>query len=222
MKIYTIYTESHASLLNDYFIPSLQHCITNQIQLVVDKIPQLCPTGVYGSNGWFETMLIKVNQHIRACEENMDNKFIYADCDVQFFKPFIDNMIDELEDNDIACQNDVFPYSDRVTYCAGLFICSANDKTLNFFKSVYSTMVAIHKYQDSYNDQTALNDNLYQLKHKLLSEKFYTIAQTTNYLWDNDYNINNIPSNILVHHANWTHGIENKKKLFDYVRSKQQ
>lgn len=221
MKIYTIYTDSHQTLLNDYFLPSIKTNIDIPLNLVLDKIQQFCPSGIYGSSGWFETMLLKVSQHIRACEENMGDKFIYSDCDVQFFKPFVNTMIEELEDYDIACQDDVFPYGDRNTYCAGFFICAANDKTLNFFKSIYQMMIQIHQYDPSYNDQMALNALAHQLKHKLLSSKFYTIAQTTNCLWDNQYYIDNIPSDIFVHHANWTHGIDNKRKLLDLVKSKQ-
>ena len=139
----------------------------------------------------------------------------------QFFKPFVKCMIEELEDYDIACQNDVFPYGDRNTYCAGLFICNANENSLNFFKTIYDSMIKVHKYDKSYNDQTALNGYLHNIKHKLLSSKFYTIAQTTGCLWNNKIDINDIPSDILLHHANWTHGIENKIKLLEFIKSKQ-
>jgi hypothetical protein len=222
MKIYTIFTDSHSSLLNDYFLPSLKANIDSSIEIIVDQIQQFCPSAVYGSHGWFETMLLKAQQHIRACEENFGDKFIYSDCDVQFFKPFFNTMIEELEDYDIACQDDVHPYGDRNTYCAGLFICNANENTLNFFKSIYHSMIKAHEYDQSYNDQTALNGHLHHIKHKLLSSKFYTIAQTTKCLWNNEIDIQNIPSNLLVHHANWTHGIENKIQLLQFIKSKQQ
>jgi hypothetical protein len=71
----------------------------------------------------------------------------------------------------------------------------------------------------NYNDQAALNENLSMVKYLSLSHKFYTTAQTTHMLWDNNYNIN-IPTDILVHHANWTHGVSNKIKLLNFVREK--
>lgn len=226
MKIYTIFTDSHKELLHEYFIPSFYNNIDNldaidSIDLVVKKIPQLCKTATYGRSGWIETMLHKVDQHIEACENNFGKNFIYFDCDIQFFKPFIDQMIEELGDNDIACQNDVFPFDNRPTYCAGMFICKASEKTLDLFKSMRKNMIENSYRPQEYNDQVALNENLYKIKHKLLSEKFYTIAQTTNCLWHNDYNINNIPNNIIVHHANWTHGVDNKIKLLDFIKNKQ-
>lgn len=217
MKLYSLFTESHEKLMYEYFIPSLFKVEdTTNIDLVIKKIPQLCKSASFGDNGWFETMLIKAEYHIQSCLENMGQKFIYMDCDIQFFKPFAITMIEELADYDIACQNDVFPYENRTTYCAGLFICKANEKTLKFFIDLYKSM---NYYK--HNDQIALNQNLHQLKHKILSSNFYTISQTTNVLWDNNYNISNIPSNILVHHANWTHGIDNKIKLLNFIKSKQ-
>lgn len=216
MKLYSLFTDSHKQLMYEYFIPSLFKVEDTNIDLIIKKIPQICPTGLFGDSGWFETMLIKAEYHIQSCLENMGKKFIYMDCDIQFFKPFVEKMLQELGDYDIACQNDVFPFHDRTTYCAGLFICDANEKTLKFFTNLYSSMKH-HKY----NDQMALNDNLYLLRHKMLSDNnFYTISQTTNILWDNKYDIS-IPKDILVHHANWTHGIENKIKLLDLVKSKQ-
>lgn len=225
MKIYTIFTDSHQQLLHEYFIPSLYNNINysepKPIDIIIKKIPQFCPTATYGRKGWMETMLNKVDQHIEACEYNLGKQFIYFDCDVQFFKPFIDDMIEELGDFDIACQNDIFPYENRQTYCAGMFICNANEKTLDFFKSIRKNMVENSYRPHEYNDQVALNENLYKIKHKLLSCKFYTIAQTTNCLWDNNYNINNIPNNISIHHANWTHGVDNKIKLLNFIKTKQ-
>jgi hypothetical protein len=149
----------------------------------------------------------------------LGQKFIYSDCDVQFLNKFIDVAIDELSDYDIACQDDVHPYYDRNTYCAGFFICNANDKTLNLFEKTLESMLATADHTN-YNDQSALNENLSRVKHKTLSHKFYTIAHTTRSLWQEDYTIG-IPTNILVHHANWTHGVNNKVKLLNFIKSQQ-
>ena len=217
MKIYTLFSNSHSDLLYQYFIPSLFK-VEDNIDLVIRKLPQLCSTGVYGQDGWFETMLMKVEFHILSCIENMGSTFIYSDCDVQFLQPFIDLVKEEIQDYDLACQNDIHPYGDRPTYCAGFFICKASETSLAFFKKILSDMLAKREFPQ-YNDQSALNENLHMLKHKILSNRFYTIAQTTNLLWAENYNIK-IPSDIVVHHANWTHGVSNKMKLLNFIKEK--
>jgi len=217
MKIYTLFTDSHKDLLYQYFLPSLYHY--EDAEVIIKKIPQYCQSGEYGQDGWFETMIEKVKYHIQSCKENLGQKFIYSDCDVQFLNRFIDIAIEELSDYDIACQDDVHPYNDSTTYCAGFFICNANDKTLNLFETILDSML-VSSDRTSYNDQSALNDHLSRVKHKTLSHKFYTIAQTTSSLWQEDYAVK-IPTDILVHHANWTHGVHNKLKLLNFIKSQQ-
>lgn len=217
MKIYTLFTNSHKDLLYKYFLPSLYE--REDAEVIIKKIPQYCATAEYGQDGWFQTMLKKAEYHIQSCKENFGQTFIYSDCDVQFLQPFINIAEEELGDYDIACQDDVYPYFDRSTYCAGFFICRANYKTLEFFEKILHDMF-VHKHSTSYNDQKAMNENLSMIKHKTLSHKFYTIAQTTHKLWQEDYNVN-IPSNIIMHHANWTHGVENKIKLLNFIKEQQ-
>ena len=214
MKIYTLFTDSHKDLLYQYFLPSLYN--QENTEVIIKKIPQECESAEYGKDGWFKTMLKKVEYHIQSCIENYGKTFIYSDCDVQFLQPFINVLEDELQDYDIACQNDVHPYGNRNTYCAGFFICRSNDQTLAFFNKMLSDMQSRGESR-SYNDQSALNENLSMIRHKMLSNKFYTIAQTTNRLWQEDYTVK-IPKDILIHHANWTHGVSNKIKLLNFVQ----
>jgi hypothetical protein len=218
MKLYTFYTDSHKDLLYKYFLPSLYE--QENAEVIIRKFPQECPSAEYGKDGWFKTMLKKVEYHIQSCQENYGKTFIYSDCDVQFLKPFVATLIDELGDYDIACQNDVYPYMNRNTYCAGFFICKASDTSLAFFEKILYDMLARGESRH-YNDQVALNENLSMLKHKILSNRFYTIAQTTHSLWTENYNIK-IPSDIIVHHANWTHGVSNKIKLLNFIREQTQ
>lgn len=218
MKLYTLFSDSHKKLLLNYFLPSLYKY--ENIDIVIKKINQICNSGTYGKEGWFETMKNKALYCLQACKDNYGNKIIYADCDIQFLAPFIEQMENELEDYDIACQDDVFPFQNRTTYCAGLWICQSNNNTISLFKNIISDMNKKGPFSNTWDDQNALNENVNRIKHKTLSHRFYTIAQSKATLWDNDYTIN-IPKNILVHHANWTHGIENKIKLLEFVKNSQ-
>jgi hypothetical protein len=121
MKIYTIYSPTHKTLYENYFKKTLPE----EFDLFYTEIPQECPSGEFYKNGWSETCFKKVEYFIQICEENMGSKFVFSDVDVQFFGNIKDVLLEELEDYDIACQ------SDNGTYCAGFFICNANEKTLN-------------------------------------------------------------------------------------------
>lgn len=218
MRIYTIFTNTHEVLFHNYFLPTLYQ--QEYIELVSKKINQICNSGEYGQHGWFETMRQKAIYCLQACKENFGSKFIYADCDVQFLAPFSTEMEQELEDYDIACQDDVFPFGNRRTYCAGLWICKSSNKTINLFETIIRLMDSRGPISPNWDDQGALNEVIDIVNHKSLSQRFYTIAQSKPKLWDNDYSIS-IPKNILVHHANWTHGVENKIKLLDFVKREQ-
>jgi len=218
MKIYTFFTDSHAHILYNYFIPSLY--MHENATLIIKKIEQMCPKGNYASVGWFQTMIEKIKYVIEACKENYNHIFIYSDCDVQFFKPFIKQLIAELDDFDIACQNDIHIVNNKTTYCAGFFICKSSDATIHLFESILDHLNNMNKEPELiYDDQHALNDHIDLVKHTILSNKFYTIAQSKQELWNNDYDIE-IPTDILVHHANWTEGIENKINLLNFIKEK--
>lgn len=215
MKLYTFYTPSHEELMTKYFLPSLSD--NYDFDIMIKKFPQTCAGGEFMHNGWMDTMIQKVEYHIQACVENYNSMFVYSDCDVQFLnnKNVINTLLEELGDYDIACQNDVQPYFDRTTYCAGFFICRGNNKTINLFTN---TLEDMKKRFPSMHDQDALNKNLGIVKHKILSNKFYTHAQSVKKLWESENDIFTIPDNIMVHHANWTHGVKNKIKLLNIVK----
>jgi Nucleotide-diphospho-sugar transferase len=219
MKLYTLYTPSHETLLMKYFLPSFNS--SYGLDLVIRKIPQYCNSGEYMKDGWISTMLKKVEYHIASCEENYNQIFAYSDCDVQFFvqddRSLYNTLIEELGDYDIACQDDVHPFFNRNTYCAGFFVCKSNDRVLNFFHKILHDMI---KNQPLLHDQQALNNNLSMLKHKMLSNKFFTHAQKTKKIWTDETDDFTINNDILVHHANWTHGIQNKIRLLEIVRDK--
>ena len=201
MKIYTIYTPSHSVLYNNYFLKTLP----NEFQIISKEIPQECETGEFYKEGWDKTCYRKVEFFIQACEENMGSHFIYSDVDIQFFGDIKDVLIGEIGDFDIACQNDTGPY-----YCSGFFICNANNRTLNMFNMM----------KKNYNkeDQTSLNEQIHLVRSKFLSRRFFTIAHSTNSVWNGqDFYL---PNDILMHHANWTAGIDNKIRLLDLVRKK--
>lgn len=211
MIIYTHYSDSHKEMYEDFFKPSLRKLYSKEevlIRAVYHK--QTTSSGSFMSNGWLESMDIKLNVILTALKET--EKFIFADCDIQFFKPFIDQVSESLIDNDIACQED------RGSLCAGFFGCKSNDKTKNLFTTIKS------RFREMVNDQVALNNLKNMVSNTLLDkEQFYTIGnffenKNGTFIWDNETNIIP-PSNMLMHHANYVIGVENKLKLLNMIKA---
>ena len=202
MKIYTYYTESHKELFDNYFSKSV---VDLEINATIGQ--QECESGSYYSTGWKSTTMKKVDVFIKATKENMGDIFIFSDVDIQFFGPIKDDLIKELGDSDIAIQND---YSGGL--CSGFFICRGNERTLKMFENMKNN-------ESQYlEDQYALNMNLHFCKVNILSDKFRTFGSYGTQWKGQNFHI---PSNILMHHANWTEGINNKIKLLEIVKLKQ-
>jgi len=127
------------------------------------------------------------------------------------------NLIEELDDFDIACQQGgIFTY---FSLCPGFFVCKCNDMTLKLFDNM--------KKFFRIDDQFSLNEQKWICKYKCLSPtRFFTIGQV---LYLNNKNKSKrwqegvdfmIPETILMHHASGVVTLEKKLKLLDAVRMK--
>lgn len=201
MKIYTYYTESHKPFYDNYFSKTIE-----DLEVVGISGDQECPTGSYYQDGWKKTTMKKVDVFIQACLENQGKTFVYSDVDIQFFGPLEQTLIDELSDFDIAIQNDYLG-----GMCSGFFVCKGNERTLKMFQSMKDN-------ESSYlEDQHALNMNLHHVRFKPLSPRFWTFGIYKTQWKNQNFDI---PDDILMHHANWTEGIQNKTTLLNFVRQK--
>jgi len=199
MKLYVIFTPSHRNLYENYFLKS----VPDEFEIIPCEIPQECPTGEFYKEGWDKTCYKKIELYEKACAENQGELFLFSDVDIQFFGKIKDTLIEELGDYDIACQNDTAHY-----YCSGFWICRGNERTLNMFSEMKKN------YQSE--DQTTMNRHIHLCKSKFLSNKFFTVGHILSTVWSGqDFKID-YP--ILMHHANWVSGIDNKIKILDYVK----
>lgn len=202
MKLYTCYSPSHKVLYENFFLKTVPK---EEFDIISYEIPQECPSASFYQCGWEQTCFQKVKIFLKICKENIGNTFVFSDVDVQFFGNIKDVLLDELGEFDIACQNDT-----GNTYCSGFFICRANQNTLKMFESM------VEKYDTE--DQKTLNQNIHLVKSKFLSNKFFTIGNLIHNSWKPSLFFPLIPTSILMHHANFTIGIENKIKLLNAVR----
>lgn len=212
MKLCTFFSESHRCFLKR-FVNSFS--FEPGMDLVIRNIPQLCSGNILEKD-WMKAMEKKIDYVIECLETAKDGEIvIHSDCDVQFFKPFSNDIVKHLQKCDIVFQND---YAGKM--CAGFFAAKNHKVVRSLFKTVKMKM---HEHQ---NDQYAMNHYipLYVNQHGLsvgtLPEKYFTYGmynkQWTERIGDNFI----IPNDIMMHHANWVVGVDDKLKLMDIVKQK--
>ncbi len=209
MNIYTHYSDSHKEMYTEFFKTSLRNIYTKSEVLIKAVYHTQTNSGSFMSEGWLDSMDIKLDIILNALEES--EEFIFADCDIQFFKPFIHIVQSNLKTYDIVCQED------RGSLCAGFFGCKSNERTRELFRAVKQN------FRLMVNDQVALNNFKHLARCATLDiNQFYTIGNffennNGTSIWDNITNITP-PSNILLHHANYVVGVENKINLLNMIK----
>jgi hypothetical protein len=211
MKIYTHFSDSHKEMY-DNFKHTLRGIYTKEeLPIRVLHHPQTTKSGSFMTQGWLDSMEFKLNLILEAINENKGTWFIFADCDVQFFKPFLKELETQLQTADIACQED------RGSLCAGFFACQGNFKTIKLFETIKKN------FRYLVNDQVALNEYKHLVASQILdNKKFYTIGNFFNnpdgtFNWDGRTNIIP-PKEMLIHHANYVVGVENKRNLLTLIK----
>lgn len=215
MKLVTFYTQSHIEIYTKYFLPSFNEFLINDFELIECNYEQVCTDGSYGSKGFNQTMIGKIEGIVKNIDLSDERPMVFADCDIQFFKNIKSDVIEEVENYDIKLQDDI------VCMCAGFFVCKQNEKILHFFNDVLENLKNL--VNQGYDDQQIINNFLKSNKHPisyglLPKEKYFTVASSNGAKQWNGETFS-IPKGIIVHHANWTVGIENKIKLLNYVKN---
>lgn len=224
MKLYTFFTESHASFLCDYFIPSLR----DNFELHIDKKEQLSKSGVYMENGWIDTMYFKVDTILKGIEENIDHEelFIHSDIDIQFFGPVEDAIVKASKNQDMVFQKGARSINN------GFFVCRANAKNLQFWQDVKSFMKK-HSVHDEKASKTLLGiplelhddtnsaykqyNNSYSIKWNYFPVDRFVGGQYCVESFESQKLVCP-PSTTLMHHATSTVGFKGKVRQLEYVK----
>lgn len=203
MKVYTFFTDSHIELFK-IFLENFPY--SENIDLVVRKMPQECKTADFMSEGWNNTMSRKVEYILHALDETPEGQwFVHSDCDIILFEGWETILSEHSDEYDMLIQND---YS---ILCAGFFFCKNNSRTRELWKKVKDTMQNYSQDQEAMNHWIPL---IPDLKIKTLSESYFTYGLYGKGIWHGheDFTIPDV-QNLKMFHANWTIGIENKKNL---------
>ena len=203
MKIYSAYSKSH-----EIFLPWFEtiKVVEPDIEIEYTKIEQKCSTGSFKDEGWDEATQQKIEVLLSIIDtDDGSDFFIFSDVDIQFFKPVYNLGKIALKNHDIVFQND---YGGGP--CTGFFYCKRNIKTRKLFEEASK-----FKIDDQNATQYALR-LLPEVQYALLPKEYFTYGMFYRH-WDGDQNFN-IPSNIVMHHANWVKGIDKKLELLEATK----
>lgn len=226
IKAYTLFTDSHKKFLTDYFMPTFP--FREEVELTIIHKPQRCKTASFETEGWHDTMRDKVNCFIEGIEKcREDEIFMFIDPDIQFFGDFYEDVISGIRDKDALFQNDVFGGVNT-----GFFACRNNKTVRSFFKTILGNL-------DSFSQEQVLANHLLTniakypsiaIKWAFLPPSYWTYghiaalpgkgSERYRGSWTPEAEDFEVPTDMIIHHANWTAGIDNKLKLLEIVKSK--
>lgn len=217
-KLVTFYSDSHAVLYEDFFLKSFLKNIKD-CSLKTKKVDQLSPTGEWASEKFNVVTLEKIRWILTNIDLNDSNNLIYADCDVQF----LNDINVDLGEHDILFQKDY----DNI--CSGFFICKQNERIKYFFENVEKELAQQIQSRSTCDDQWVINQFLTKsprnkkyldLKFGYLpSDEYWTVGNSlSGKVWVGQDFV--CPGRIVVHHANFTIGIERKINLMKIVKQK--
>ena len=208
LKIYSCYSESHRQLFERHFKPSLPATM----ELAEHELPQDSKTGAFETAGFQTTCLRKVEYLIDVLTKNNGGApFLFSDVDVRFYGDPSDDLLRLLGQDDMMFQDD-----GPGGACAGFMVLRPTPRVLAFWR-VVAKLARDHQQmdQDAANRLLATNT---APPWGLLPERYWTYGRGRKE-WTGTEPVNP-PADLLVHHANWTRGIENKMALLDAVRVK--
>lgn len=214
LNLYAFYSDSHKILKDEWFLPSLNK-LNDNIKLHLLHVQQK-GNGVWGTRPFKQIMLDKVNMIIGAIKENWGGVFVYADTDIQFFRPFNAYIRSLLENYDMVIARD----NPKGVCCAGFFACKGNAKMLNLWAQIKRFMLNNKDADDQSPLNSFLRNKRLNIKWNYLPTAFYGGATITgNTRWLPTMNIP-VPENIILHHANGTIGLENKISQLRQIQEK--
>ena len=235
MRFCVSYSHTHRAFLDDFFLKSFP--FEKNISLLIEQVPQKCASGNLFAGGWRNQMIEK-QRFINKCLNTFhkDEPVVFSDVDIKFYGKIKADLMSCLGDRDICFMKD--HNSDITGRCGGFFITRVSDKMRSFFEEVMNRLSSHTDLDTSFetSEQSTINNLLGErpeVSWGYLPERYYTHGLYTQGIkdfseenqsglwWDNksweEKHAIFVPDNILVHHANWCRGIQEKTHLLSFV-----
>ena len=228
MKLLACYTPSHVPLLKQHFMPSLElagfgdpghvsidhrypmYTPHDGATILLRELPQV-GSGVFDEVGFHETCVRKLEFILSALTIEKE-PFLFSDVDVRFYGPVVEDLLRELGQKDIVFQND-----GPGGVCTGFFVVRPCVGMIRLFEHALEIM-----RKTSLLDQPAVQETMVTFYGRkpsaswgFLPDRYWTFGHNNKH-WAPGMPVNP-PTNLLVHHANWTKGIPNKLALLEAV-----
>lgn len=216
MKVYTIYSESHAKLFEIF-----KSHLGDWADLEARKAPQLC-SGDYGSEGSIDFWKLNLEYFIEICGKETE-PFLYLDCDVIVLKDPTKDLEERIKGKDLVAQLDKricgFPQ-----ICTGIMYIRPTWAIKEMLYYIRRPRKKFGHHSQSPivyygNDQKALNRYLLyhpgKVKWDVLPKTYYSINYDNgNKVW-NGSELKIKDRDYYMYHLNWTIGTENKLRLLN-------
>ena len=239
MKIYCYYTRAYQILIDEWFLPSAK----KEYEVILKQGSDSKPVD-FKKNGYISIIREKVDFIIEAIRDSLNDTFIFPDPDVQFIGKTKKDIAFFIKGKDLVFQKDSPPEGE---ICAGFFVCKSSNKTLKFWQDVRSAIEGVTNDDDQDCVINFLYGSLYKkvygylkkprlsrllvakfskcglnpwrIKWGYLPVRFFGGGTLTGKLWSPGMDLP-IPRGIVLHHANYTVGLENKIAQLRYVKER--
>jgi hypothetical protein len=221
MKLYSLYTSSHERLFNEWFLPTIGDEYDKKIEYV-----SASTGGAYLTEEWTRGVIAKSELIIAAIKECWGDIFLYSDCDITFYGCTKNELLKSIENKDIVCQQD----DPSGQLCTGFFVARGNNATLDLWQRIRNALETERRDQLLFNRYIRRR---HDISWGYLSRSFFGAGMGMPYggsklllcklgickpqLWVPGVKLY-LPDNVVIHHANWTIGIENKLSQLGYVK----
>lgn len=250
MRIYTLSTQSRSVFKDRWFLPSL-NALPDKFELIVTSDSRRQDAPAYGTSEFNRVMETKTDLLVDAIRQCWGQVFLYSDIDVQFLQSFQARIPALMGENHLVAQRDspqghlcagfmmlkadwpVLNLFQEIKLQLSRQSNLDDQAALNheLIKSGvpeerrglrYDELVT-EAYSRAGNSFSALTNipNQFGLKWNYLPATFFGAGTESGKAWKPGDEIS-VPDDAIMHHANWTEGLENKLAQLEHVREKYQ
>lgn len=210
----TAYDERFEPMYLRHFIRSFNKLNLDQsFELGVHRLPFVY--GTYGEKQYNQSYRAELQVVLGILKENLGRIIVWSDVDVHVYRNPMPDVAEYLVEPRIWCQMD----SEEV-FCTGFQFFTCSPQVIDFYESwiALTDSKEWHTAQDSFNEAITAQPELFG---KLPSDKYWTVGMSgKKEVWDGAsvLTLPSPPTELVVHHGNFTVGRENKLLLMDVIQ----
>jgi len=124
LRIVTFATGEYMELVERIFLPTLPDDMERQDVWLCNNDTDIAQPGATDDPVYKQKMLDRIQYYREYIREHLGEKVLFLDCDVVFLRPFKEEILEALEEDDFVMQK---------TFNAGIWGVNCNERSLAFF-----------------------------------------------------------------------------------------